>query len=133
MDNIEGQIFAIEQNLAKEQQKLRELREELDRKKREEETSKYDKYKEKLCLFWDNEGMDRTTLHMVPIRSMIRPFHHVERRQAEHYTGREELRYYAGDWYTGDEIGHGWKHMRPVTLEELKDFILDADSEDCSI
>jgi hypothetical protein len=58
MDNLEGRIYEVEQNLAREQRKLQELREELERKKKEEQTAKYDKYKGKLCLFWDQLSTD---------------------------------------------------------------------------
>jgi len=50
MDNIEDQIFAIEQNLAREQQKLAELRIELQMKKKEEKVARFEKYPGKITF-----------------------------------------------------------------------------------
>lgn len=117
--SIEDQIFAVEHNLAREQQKLQELRLELNRRKKEEEVAKFDKFKGKLCFFWDKERMDRDTFRFEPVGGMIRPFVRAERR-APLVQGDPGLRFYASDMYTGEEIGHGWKNFRVLTVEDLE-------------
>lgn len=126
MDNIEAQIFNIEQNLAREQQKLAELRADLARRKKEEEIARFEKYKGKLCFFWDKEKMDRDTLKFTPSGGMIRPFVRAERR-APLVQGDPGLRFYACDMYTGEEIGHGWKNFRALTAEDLEGRMFDPE------
>lgn len=53
------------------------------------------------CVFWDSVSEQG-----LPLRAMIRPYHHAQR-----HTPTGETRYYAADMFaSAEEIGHGWKH-----------------------
>jgi hypothetical protein len=132
MDRIESQIYDIEQNLAREQRKLQDLRAELEKQREEARTRTYDRYKGKLCLFWDKEVMLRSTFQVMPQNAMIRPFIRAERR-TPYGNAKAEMRFYACDMYTGEEIGHVWKNFRAVTKEELNALLVEPEMDDASI
>lgn len=107
MDDLESRIYEVEQNLAREQKKLAELRAEVALRK--DDDPKFDKFKGILCLFWDQEDPETGT----PKGSMIRPFARGAFRPPNPIMPREpaSYRFYAADVVSEVEVGHGWKHF----------------------
>jgi hypothetical protein len=115
IEELQTSTNALQKKVGDQQKMLSDLKEQY-RRHIEENTRRWDfnKLKGKFCMFWDRE--DEYTHE--PRGGLIRKFSRREYR-AQEAPGHHDRFYAMSLLGKEEEVAHGWKHIRPLTYEDV--------------